>query len=268
MLDGSWQASGWHGETADLVHEAARPFRYRAVSAALTDIGPVRKANEDAFLARDDLLLWAVADGMGGYSHGAEASQMVVDALACVEPSPTLSGVLTQGRLVLERVNADLQRAALRVNYRSRSGSTVALLSVRHQEWGVLWAGDSRVYLLRDGVLSMLTRDHSLEEDDLCATGAPTARSGLITRAVGGHRNLVLDQSSGPLQPADRFLLCSDGLYSAVSHARIQSILQEEPVPAAAVSKLTDAAKELRSRDNITAVVVDIVPEPQHAAES
>lgn len=265
MLDGSWQASGWSGEPADLVRDVSEPFQYHTASAALTDVGLVRKQNEDAFFECADLGLWAVADGMGGHSHGAEASQMVVDALASLEPAATLSAALTQGRIALERVNADLQRAALRVNDKASSGSTVVLLSVQQHEWGVLWAGDSRVYLLRDGALNALTRDHSEDQGEQHVVGGemgvPRVCSGVITRAVGGHPQLVLDQSSGVLQPGDRFLLCSDGLHGAVPHAEIHSILQRETDPSAAVATLITAAKNARSRDNITAVVVDVVPE-------
>lgn len=269
MLDGSWQASGWSGESADLVRDEPEPFRYRVVAAAVTDIGLVRKQNEDAFLDRSDLGLWAVADGMGGHSHGAEASQMVVDALSALEPEATLNAALTRASVALERVNADLQRAAQRTEDPFSSGSTVVLLSVRQQEWGVAWAGDSRLYLLRNGVLSQLTCDHSEDQSEQHVIGGdtsmPIACSGVITRAVGGYPQLELDQHSGVLQPGDRFLLSSDGLHGVVHHVQLQSILQENADPDLAASKLIAAAKQSHSRDNITAVVIDIVLEPEGA---
>lgn len=264
MLDGQWSQHGWGGETTAPAADVPEAFRYRVDTGAVSDVGLVRKANEDAFLDRADLGLWAVADGMGGHSHGAEASTMVVDALASTDPAATLSRALTQARVVLERVNADLQRAALRVADNSPSGSTVVTLSLRDMEWGVLWAGDSRVYLLRENILSALTRDHS-EQESACdideALAAPRASSGVITRAVGGYPQLELDQRSGALQPGDRFLLCSDGLHGVVRHADIQAILRNEADPRAAASQLIATAKQSGSRDNITALVVDVVPE-------
>jgi serine/threonine protein phosphatase PrpC len=122
-------------------------------------------------------------------------------------------------------------------------------------------AGDSRAYLLRDGVLTRLTSDHSVvqelvDEGRITLAEAETHPSAnMITRAVGSGGDLLLDKSVGDVRPNDCFLLCSDGLYKAVSETRIAAILGEEGDIAQA---LVAAALENRARDNVTAVVAKV----------
>jgi type VI secretion system protein ImpM len=263
MLDGSWEAAGWAGEFGDLHAAVPDEFRYRIESAAASDTGPVRSMNQDRVLERPEAGLWAVADGMGGHSRGEYASQLTVDVLASSEPAATLGAALENVRTGLDRANDDLQRAALRVAENERSGSTVTVLCIRHQEWGVLWAGDSRAYLLRDHNFSALTRDHTTHAElaDDFDGSSPPASTGEITRAVGGHERLLLDRTMGHLQLGDRFLLCSDGVHAALAHQQIAAVLREEEGTKAAVERLLKMAIEAGSRDNVSALVVDILPE-------
>jgi type VI secretion system protein ImpM len=263
MLDGGWEAAGWSGEFGDLHAATHEEFHYRIESAAASDTGPVRSMNQDRVLERPEAGLWAVADGMGGHSRGEYASQLTVDVLASVEPAATLGASLENVRTGLERANDDLQRAALRVAESARSGSTIVVLCIRQQDWGVLWAGDSRAYLLRDLSLTALTRDHTIDAevaDDFDAS-APPPGAGEITRAVGGHEMLLLDRTAGHLQLNDRFLLCSDGIHGALAHEQIAAALREEKSGRAAVERLLKAAIQAGSRDNVSALVVDILPE-------
>ncbi|HEY4366079.1 MAG TPA: type VI secretion system-associated protein TagF [Steroidobacteraceae bacterium] len=262
MLDGQWSARGWSGEAGDVELVSAARFDYRVASAAITDTGPVRSMNQDRFLEHAESGIWVAADGMGGHSRGEYASQLVVDVIGSLEPAATVSASLQAARVVLSRANGDLVRSALGAGSQ-RSGSTVVVLCVRQQEWGVLWAGDSRAYLLRDGVLRVLTRDHAAGSetmDDFDDTN-PAPSTGEITRAVGGHDELTPDRALGQILPADRFLLCSDGLHGAVDHLQLREILMREHEPRAAVEALLRAAVDSGTRDNVTAVVVDIVPE-------
>jgi type VI secretion system protein ImpM len=266
MLDGRWQESGWSGELADRVREAPLPqFQYNIRHAAGTEAGPSRSENQDNYLDRADLAMWAVADGVGGHSHGERASRMVVDVLAGLEPAATMGTALGLAITALERVNEDLCRAARATAGRTLSGSTVALLSIQQHEWGVLWAGDSRVYLLRDGLLSALTRDHSAGAPaentnsitESSSAGPPPSTS-VITRAVGAEANLMLEQVSGEIRAGDRFLLCSDGLHGTLTHEQLLEILLANPEPLRAVEGLLRAATLAEAKDNITAVVVDV----------
>ncbi|MGH8176809.1 MAG: type VI secretion system-associated protein TagF [Steroidobacter sp.] len=261
MLDGEWASAGWNGEFGDLRIAAAKEFHYRVSSAAVTDTGSVRAMNQDRVLDRPDAGVWVVADGMGGHSRGEYASQLIVDVLNSTEPAATLSAALESAREGLDRANDDLLRAALRVDGGDRSGSTVVVLCVRQFEWGVLWAGDSRAYLLRNGVLAALTRDHAASQEEAFDPTSPQASTGEITRAVGGHDDLVLDRATGHLYPGDRFLLCSDGLHGAVKHHDLAEILSKVQDASAAVAELLAQAISGGSRDNISALVVDVLPQ-------
>ena len=260
MLDGSWNASGWSGDFDDLERAEAVELTYEISSAALTDAGPVRQVNQDRCLEHPDAGLWVVADGMGGHTRGEYASQLVVDAIGSTAPEATLSAALQSARVSLARANADLIRAALTLQHDQRSGTTVVLLSIRQQQWGVLWAGDSRAYLLRNAELVALTRDHSkLAAEQPFDALRPAASGNEITRAVGGDLLLQLDHNSGQLCAGDRFLLCSDGLHGWLSHEQLRDILDQDAAAQPTVELLVKTAADAGSRDNITALVVDIV---------
>jgi serine/threonine protein phosphatase PrpC len=256
---------GWAGSEIDFETPIATqaPFPYRIIAAAITDTGPVRNTNQDNFLDRADLGLWAVADGLGGHSRGEDASQMVIDVLASLPPAATVSAAFEQTRTALERVNDDLTRAARTAGSSDQCGSTVVALTIRQQEWGVLWAGDSRAYLMRNGTLNALTRDHTdgITDEDW-GDGTRTLPAGnVITRAVGGNDELNLDQNAGVLQPGDRFLLCSDGLHGVLPHESIATTLKGEPAPDAAARRLLADATAAGTRDNVTALIVDVILE-------
>lgn len=262
MLDGQWESAGWNGEFGDLAQPPVQQFSYRIESAAITDTGAFRRTNQDRFLDRADAGLWVVADGMGGHSRGEYASQLIVDVIASIEPAASINASLETSRLGLERANADLVRAALNAPA-ERSGSTVVLLSIRQQEWGVLWAGDSRIYLLRDGVLRALTHDHSVDavaRND-ADNPAPPPSTGEITRAIGGHEELKLDHNLGQIRLGDRFLLCSDGVHGVVLHDQLCELLSAGVAAEEAVKNVMTAAIEAGSRDNVTALIVDVVAE-------
>jgi type VI secretion system ImpM family protein len=257
LLAGTWADGRWDGEVAP-VPEVGPPgdleiaAEHVIESAAATDTGVVREQNQDNFMLSDDNRLWAVADGMGGHSHGEVASQMVVDALNALEPTGSLNACLQSVATALQRVNTDLRREALGVGGGGRSGSTVVALAIRGEEWGVSWAGDSRAYVFRAAALIQLTHDHSpaSEEPAECTSGE-------ITRAVGGHDELELESTANRIESGDRFLLCSDGLYVALEAAALLECLRRT-TPREAVDALIDAARKAGARDNVTAVVVDV----------
>jgi type VI secretion system protein ImpM len=267
LLAGGWDDGHWEGVAAAQVDALGAeppseresperpPAAFAVTSAGTTDPGMVRKVNEDALLADEGNRLWAVADGMGGHSHGGEASQMVIDALRALSPTASLNAACQSVSEALARVNADLRRGALGVGGGTVSGSTVVTLLIRGVEIGVQWAGDSRAYRLRDGTLKLLTRDHSTafnpEETAVRAPG-----SGEITRAVGGDDELELDQLSDVLADGDRFLLCSDGLYDALDAATMANLLAGRSAREASEG-LVEAARTAGASDNVTAVVVE-----------
>jgi protein phosphatase len=229
-------------------------------SASRTDIGLVREINEDACLDLPQRGLWAVADGMGGHAAGDVASRMIVDALAAIEVPGRLADFVAAASAALQGVNRRLrEEAALR---RVRTiGSTVAACFASGRVCGLLWAGDSRIYLYRDALLQPLTRDHSVVEA-LRAQGYLTPEEALahpahnlITRAVGAADWLELDESRVDVRDGDVFLLCSDGLTNEVKEPDIASVLAGGDCNAA-VQALVEMALREGARDNVSAIVI------------
>jgi protein phosphatase len=232
---------------------------FRWTSAARSDTGCVRQINEDAVLDAPERALWAVADGMGGHAVGDVASRMVIESLSGLSAHSALS----DARKRLLDVNARLRAEA--ANRRvSRIGSTVVLLAARDGACRYLWAGDSRIYLYRQGKIVQLTRDHSHVEE-LKARGQLTEEEALhhpaqhlITRAVGALDALELDEDSIDLCDGDTFLLCSDGLSNEVSEAEMAGELAEGNCEWAA-QHLLELALSRGGRDNISVVVARAV---------
>jgi serine/threonine-protein phosphatase Stp1 len=230
------------------------------ISSAATDKGMVRKRNEDRVVCRPEVGLWAVADGAGGHGSGDVASAAIADALSAIPPGLTAAEMLAQLRLRLSAVNQELTQQAAAREQGGTIASTVVVLLVRGEHYAALWAGDSRAYLLRDGMLLRVTRDHSLVQEMVDA-GTITAeeaehhpRGNIITRAVGGGDELELDKVVGRVEPGDRFLLCSDGLFKDLPEAEIAALLSAGRDAAA----LIEAANAAGARDNVSAVVLAV----------
>jgi type VI secretion system protein ImpM len=259
LLDGSWAQHKLQSVSAEVDRESdadvtliddPTPIRFR--SAAATDVGQYRTNNEDGFVERPEVGLWAVADGLGGHSNGEIASRMVCDALADFEPDRSFEETVEAVRTRIEQVNDHLIRTAAHSIPADRSGSTVVVLLVRGSRSAVLWAGDSRVYRWRDGRLEQLSRDHSLAELDGLAG---TAESNVITRAVGVQSSLTLDLYRDSVRPDDRFLLCSDGLTRTVPDAQIDKWIQHPDIRLA-VDGLIKATLDAGAPDNVTVLIV------------
>ncbi len=235
---------------------------FRWQSFARSDVGCVRSVNEDACLDLPGVGVWAVADGMGGHYAGDVASRMIVDELRDVGWRPRLGEMADEVEEKLERVNRKPLELAVADGEERVIGSTVAILLALRRHGMVMWAGDSRVYRLRGGALQQLTRDHS-EFEDLLDEGlvnpdeAETHPAGnVITRAVGGSDDLILDSVRIDIANGDRFLLCSDGLYKELNEAEICQRLVTGADCAQACTALIDTALDRGSRDNVTVVVV------------
>jgi protein phosphatase/serine/threonine-protein phosphatase Stp1 len=235
----------------------------RFLSWATTDVGTVRSHNEDALVNRPDLGLWAVADGAGGHARGDVASRMIVEALEAIPPDLTAGEMLAEVRQRMTDVDAVL-RESQNGEMHEVSASTVVVLIARGDHFACLWAGDSRAYLLRDGEMTQITRDHSLVQEmvDAGAISADEAEhhpsANVITRAVGSDGEFDLDKVTSRLLPGDRFMLCSDGLCKTVPEAEMAELLARE----GPTELLVAAALAHQSRDNVTAVAVQVLSTP------
>lgn len=229
-------------------------------SAARTHVGKVRRLNEDAFLEKPAAGIWSVADGMGGHDAGDFASAAVVSALESLEPAPGLLPFATSVDDCLQAVNGQLHTEAHQRESRI-IGTTVVTFLNAGRDAAVLWAGDSRAYRLRKGVLEQLTRDHSriqslIEQGKLNAQDAEShPEANVITRAVGVTETLELDSRKVNIRDGDTYLLCSDGLYRYLTEEEMQQLLGQGNARYAC-DHLVSLALERAARDNITAIVL------------
>ena len=234
-------------------------------SAHRTHRGNVRKLNEDAVLDRPEASLWMVADGMGGHAAGDFASGAIATALGDLVfrlRLPLVDRVdLVEDTLL--RVNDELHAYGESRFAGATVGSTVVVLLAVDDFGVVLWAGDSRLYRYRQGCLEQVTRDHNplsdlLDVGDVTEAEALTADTNVITRAVGGHGPLHLDVVAFDIEPGDRFLLCSDGLYRELAQSEVESRFDGEVETIA--ERLLRACLDGIAQDNVSLVVVSAQP--------
>jgi serine/threonine-protein phosphatase Stp1 len=236
---------------------SARQIRFDAK----THVGRVRKVNEDSILVLPDHRIFVVSDGMGGHEGGDFASRTVVDAIAVLPPDLPATEKFGQLRAVLQGAHRLILSEAQRRG--AVMGATVVTLVLADGHFGVLWAGDSRLYRLRDGLMELLTSDHSLvaafvEAGQLTWDEAGNhPQSNAITRAVGVGEDLELDRIHGELQSGDRFLLCSDGLNKYASIAELGRIITGVPIEMV-TDVLVQMALDRGGADNVSVIVVDV----------
>ena len=244
-------------------------------ASARTTVGR-RRRNEDTYLLDPSSRVFAVLDGMGGYAGGAEARSIAAATIAEFyrklrsDPEATWPYALDPQRTIAENcLDEAIRLANRRIRARRRDqfkamGSTIAMISLDEAgpEALVAHLGDSRIYLLRDGELTQLTRDHSLYEQ-LRADGlelppqSEFIHANVITRALGCHENERPELGRVALEAGDRLLLCTDGLSGDLSHQEIAEGLAPG-TPDEACETLIAAGYEAGSRDNITALVIDV----------
>lgn len=226
---------------------------------AVSHAGCVRPLNEDNFLVEPQSGLWLVADGMGGHDAGEVASASIVAHLATTGIATSAPDLRARFEDRLARAHAEIREIA-----EARGvtiGSTVAALLAIDGRFACLWSGDSRVYLVREGTIAQVSRDHT-EVQELLDTGAITAsealawpRRNVITRAVGVSDDIVVDIVQGELQPGDTFVLGTDGLTAHVSDEEILRAVAMMP-PRQACDTLLETVLARGGTDNVTIIVV------------
>lgn len=243
-------------------HAAGNPAAAAWSSSGVSDVGHVRKINQDAFIERSETGLWAVADGMGGHKAGEDASKAVVDALQTLSPVGSNLERFSAAVVVrLKQVNSELIEMARKFGSGEIVGSTVVVLLAAGNRCAAVWAGDSRIYRYRDRTLVQLTEDHSLVAE-LSRMGVNSREelaegpvSSVLTRALGAEEHIEIDVIMSEAKEGDVYLLCSDGLTREVSSGEIAEILSKRDCDKSA-RELIDLALSRGARDNVTVVVV------------
>ena len=226
---------------------------------AQTDVGRVRDHNEDCYLALPHAGVWAVADGMGGHERGEWASAAIVEALAQVEADDSFELGIDAAAEAIHAANRRIYAESEATG--DRMGSTVVAIVLRERRFGVLWAGDSRAYLLRDGMLYRLTRDHT-QVQEMVDRGLLTPEAAkdhpminALARAVGVRPELELDGVVDEMKAGDIFMLCSDGLYGVVDDEEIARLLTPG-LARADPAMLIALCLERGAPDNVTVIIV------------
>jgi protein phosphatase len=231
--------------------------------AARSEIGKVRRNNEDAGYAATDLLV--VADGMGGHEAGELASAATVAAVVASASSSVgadevlnqlAEAVITSGEYIADVVSGDRDLAGM--------GTTMTVVALREDRIAMAHVGDSRAYVYRDGELQQMTKDHTFVQT-LVDSGEITLeqaavhpRRNLMMRAIDGIHAVEVDLSVRETREGDRYLLCSDGLCGVIDANTIAECLAQEDLTQA-VTLLIDSAMAAGAPDNITVVVADVV---------
>jgi len=236
-----------------------RPYRYNAK----THVGLKRKINEDAILALPEQNMWVVSDGMGGHEAGDYASRLITDSIASI---PLGLDPTARMHALRDAVQAAHRMIVQEAEARGRGviGATIVALMMANRHFVAIWAGDSRIYRLRDGVIDMLTTDHSAVAEFVLSgrmswdEAEQHPQSNAITRAVGVGDELELDKIRGEVQSGDRFLICSDGLTKYATFGILRDTLSSYPIETVS-DRLVQIALAGGGADNISVIVVDVL---------
>jgi len=230
-------------------------------------VGIIRSGNEDNYLMLPEKGMFIVADGMGGHAAGEVASEMAVQMIA-----RGLQGVVGKSeseatqmmrRAIHESNTAIFQRTVDEPEKRGM-GTTATAMVINGPRYVVGQVGDSRAYLLRNGQLSQVTKDHSYVQEQVDAgyLTPEQARthpySNVITRCVGANSDVVPDIYVGTLKTGDLFLLASDGLTGMLEDHELLSILTTDSQPAVLVDSLVSEANRRGGLDNITVIIIRV----------
>ncbi|MER6089175.1 Stp1/IreP family PP2C-type Ser/Thr phosphatase [Streptomyces bluensis] len=225
--------------------------------------GMIREGNEDSGYAGPRLL--AIADGMGGQAAGEVASSEVISTIVALDDDVPGSDILTSLGTAVQRANDQLRMMVEEDPQLEGMGTTLTALLWTGQRLGLVHVGDSRAYLLRDGVLTQITQDHTwvqrlVDEGRITEEEATThPQRSLLMRALGSGDHVEPDLSIREVRAGDRYLICSDGLSGVVSHQTMEETLASYQGPQDTVQELIQLALRGGGPDNITVIVADVL---------
>ncbi len=243
------------------------PNQFRLRATAITDIGLVRRQNEDRFLCDEQRGLFAVADGVGGLPGGAKAAQAAVQTLAeFAEESPVRSAA--DWEPVVSAAHENVLLVGQRINPSAGSASTLTCGTVHDGKLLLAHVGDSRCLLLRGKRLRQLTTDHSAENEYLSDLSSPVPeprwRQALV-RCLGQPDALRPDFSEHTLEAGDIICFTTDGITRVVGPDELVAGLRTASPATARLAQLIDLAYQRGAPDNATAVIVEVLSSPSHA---
>lgn len=225
--------------------------------------GMIREGNEDSGYAGPRLL--AIADGMGGQAAGEVASSEVISTLVQLDDDVPGSDILTSLGSAVQRANDQLRVMVEEDPQLEGMGTTLTALLWTGQRLGLVHIGDSRAYLLREGILTQITQDHTwvqrlVDEGRITQEEAGThPQRSLLMRALDGRGQVEPDLSVREVRAGDRYLICSDGLSGVVSHQTLEEALAGGLPPAETIQELIQLALRGGGPDNITCIVADVL---------
>jgi serine/threonine protein phosphatase PrpC len=231
-------------------------------SAALTDIGRMRRQNQDRFVHDETLALYGVADGIGGLPGGAEAAEHTVGVLRDKVRGMRPASPSAFARLI-EAVNHEVALLGLRLSPEQGIGTTLTCGLVADGTCLLAHVGDSRCYLYRDGLLQALTEDHTVENEMRQLgglDGLPESQRGALTRCIGQPVTPVVAVSRHELRVGDRLLFATDGVSRVLGDARLGEVLARRLPPQETLELLVELANRRGGPDNATAVIVQVEP--------
>lgn len=237
----------------------------RITCAGKTDVGQKRSNNEDALILRSDLGFLAVADGMGGAASGEVASSIFIDTAIELMCAGSPNGI---GADVIQRTflvaNQRIFKRSRENSLHQGMGCTAELLAFHDQNYILGHVGDSRTYLMREGRLRQITKDHSLVQEQLDrglitpAEARTHSMKNVIVRAVGVSQTLAVDIIRGKAHEGDLFLLCSDGLTDMIEDDAIYRLLTLPFDLTMRAAKLVEAGNAAGGHDNITVALCEV----------
>jgi len=232
-----------------------------------TSVGRIRPSNEDSYFVSppesSDMVLAVVADGMGGHNAGEIASGKAVSILK--KNVQEGNGENPRDILIraVEKANREIYEMSIKESKFSGMGTTITACIADYNRVTAAQVGDSRLYLIREGKITQITKDHSLVEM-LLENGRITEeeakhhpQKNVITRAVGTEKNVEVDMYEFTAKAGDVILLCSDGLVNMVENEEILSVIISRDALDSAADKLVDAAENAGGTDNITVVLIE-----------
>ena len=230
-------------------------------AAALSDIGRVRRENEDRFVCDLDVLLFGVADGVGGLPGGADAAELAITEIAAGFHAlrPGQKPNLTE---IVQRASTHVSDLGVKISPSTGIGSTLTIGCIRAGALEIAHVGDSRCYFARRGESLRVTEDHSVENEARLrrARGEivfyQESNRNALTRCMGQPTQVDVDLITRPLQPGDRYLFCTDGVSRMIADRELAAFLMKHETPEATIDDIVSTAVARGGPDNATGVVL------------